>query len=666
MQSNTDNKLYYLILALILTSAVQAQYSAEFLQILDQEPTTTSLRNNAPDTALSTILLDTLYYEDFSDGDAGWTYVNTNPDSFAVWRYETDPEIYPTVHCRYPNFESPSAQNGFMWFDYLKFLDDTDTNIGQPPYPHLIGSLTSPLLDWSAFETDKPHELQFFSFQPTFDIRNSRVEIRCPGLADAVVWSSIDERIRPNATVLRNEQVRIPERFIGQDSVQIVFVYDGDFYGWIIDDIVVSKLPAIELQTNLSIGIAPNYSTPAIFAAGTSMPFIADIQNNGFITSNIQLAITIADSNDTVIYTDTLLYAGLALDSIAENLVFPTTVPMPTTIGNYTGTYEIFTDRINEDSEPENNAQSFTFNITNRIFSKGTFWSGVRPAGGDIEYAFTNLYYTPNLLADSLLRIDSVSFGVFAQRFLGDDEATVVLKTYGFRGDINGDNIAQYGDVDNTNAELVELAARSFIIDTALSEISSGTPVTYTPSDDGAVVLANDANYVGFGVAITYTPGQGGTNDDNMCFLGNTANDYAAFTQAAAAAGLPDSLSSILTIGGVATYGFFEESSPFIQAEISYDIVNSVNESLMTEAAFSIHPNPATTQFEINFNFGATADAQFEIINAVGQTISAFNRDGLTSGAITIPTQGMNNGLYYVKVRTNDGQTASRKLLLAR
>ncbi|MFK8055675.1 MAG: T9SS type A sorting domain-containing protein [Saprospiraceae bacterium] len=653
----------FFMLLLVSTSSSTAQLLEAPYETLGDTPIQSSIL--APHS--TALMADTFYYEDFANGATDWTFVNIDPDTFQVWEWTTDDSLSrATGDLRWSNFDSPTASNGFMWFDYRKYLYRDGIFISIQPYPTLIGDMVSPFLDWSSFDRSLRYTLNFFSYQPTLNVHASTVSIRRPGEEDVIVWNAFQDVARPNNAPQSNVSVSIPQNIFGNDSTQIVIHHEGDFYGWAIDDILLSLLPEIEIQTNEFFAIAPNDVTPTSQAEGHSLAFVADVQNNGSETVDMQLAVTVFDDAGAMIFTDTTLYTAVETDSLRENQTFDNTFPMPTDEGTYSGVYEIFTERIAEDVILVNNTQTFEFTVGGDVFSKGNFTSGVRPEGGDVEYGFTNIYYTPTLALDSTFLIESVTFGMFPQNFTDSDEAFVELITYGFRGDLNGDNIAQYGEVDDTDAELIELSAREFLIDTNFVEIPYAAAITYPPSENGPIALAADAGYIGFGVMVNYIPGSGGTNDDNLCFLGNTPNEYGGYNLAASAAGVRDSITSILTTDQEGAYGFFEGSSPFIQAKVSFGIVDAAIEKLLTEAAFSIHPNPATTQFTINFNFGAIVNTQFEIINAVGQTVSAFKRDGLTSGAITIPTQGMNNGLYYVKVRTNNGQTASRKLLLSR
>jgi len=666
MQTFTRTLLSLAVVAFGLNSAIQAQQSPAAQQIFNEKSSAAELVATPPAPPVSMMMGDTFYYEDFSD-ISGWTFENLNPDTLQIWERETNPDLSAdNGDARYQMFMSPSVGNGFMWFDYRKYISEAMIPIGDPPYPQLVGSAISPYLDWSGLDVSGAYALNHYTYQPTLNIRNCRIEIRRPGLATATVWTAATEFDRPDTAPQISPLGGIPARFIGVDSVQIVLVHDGDFYGWAIDDILVTGLPDIEVQTNDFFASAPNYEQPTIFAAETPMAFVADIQNNGAATLDLKLAITIADSANAVVYTDTLLYNGITTDSLAENVAFPATPPMPTALGEYTGTYELFTDRIDEDIEPTNNAQTFTFFVTEGSFSKGN--AGVRTiacCADNAEFQSSNIYYTPGLAPEDSLFITDVTFAISYSDFTDDDEGFLEVKTYGFRGDLNGDGVPSYGDEDEPDAEFVELSLLDFQIDTSSSSVPSDAFLTFEPSEDGAVYLPNE--YIGFAVSVDYFQSDGGTNTDNSFSIYGPNLSYAASELASDSTG-NSRVNSVLIVPsrGIDTYGYFTGVTPVIDANIRIGSVSSVEETQLAEEAFSVRPNPATTQFAIDFNFGTTVNAQFEIINAVGQTVSAFNRDGLTEGAITIPTQGMNNGLYYVKVRTNDGQTASRKLMLNR
>lgn len=609
---------------------------------------------------------DTVYYEDFNDGLDGWTIVNTNPDSVRIWKYETNPDYnLPTGRDRWPIFDSPSVTNGFLLYDYGNYIVDSMIPIVGPPYPHLIGSAESPFLDWSALDITLDFVLNFFSLQPTLFNSNSRVEVRRRGLTDAVVWNAKDCLDRPNTAQQLSPICNIPNRFIGQDSVQIVFVYDGDFYGWFVDDILVLPRPEIEVALSSFIAPTANSVAPAVYAAKTPMTLAADVLNNGSETLDLELVINIADSIGALVYTDSLILNEIRADSFMRNQALPPT-PMPTSIGKYTVVYELLTDRIQEDVIPLNNVRSFTFEVSQASFSKGnTNLRSIECCANNAEFHSTNIYYTPERPIYHDVYIENLSFALAYQSFFNDDEGFVEVKVFGFRGDLNSDGIPSYGEQENPTAELVELSIQEFIIDTSSQSIPNFQVTTLTPSSNGRIFVPHE--YIGFAIEIAYYNNEGGTNDDNR---------FALYGKNESCSEILYSVDSTLNAGinhiiqvpslGINAYGYLDEKVPFIDATISIDSLTNTITPQLNHTEFAVRPNPATTTFTIDFDFETSVDAQFEIINAVANTVSAFNRVGLTSGAITIPTQGMNNGLYYVKVRTDDGQTASRKLMLKR
>ena len=617
----------------------------------------------------SLLTADTLFYEDFDGGIGDWTIVNTDPDSVPIWTWQTETDLgADIVDDRWPIFESPTADNGFMFFKYQKYIEDINIGIVHPPYPELKGSVISPIIDMSSLVPNRKYALRFFSINPTLNIINSNVVIRAVdnSVPEAVVWSSFPDVSRPNVAAQELVLSSVPDRFVGLDSVQLVFNHSADFYGWAFDDVFIAGYPDIDIQLNDFIAIAPNYATPTAFAPGTPMSFVANIQNNGAETLDLKLAITIADSNSAVVYTDTLLYEGIRTDSLAENTTFPMTTPLPSAIGAYTGTYELFMDRIDEDFDPTNNAQSFNFIITENTFSKGnTALRTIDCCADDQDFSSGNIYYVPREATGDSLFIDNITFAINYSGFNDDDEGRVEVKTYGFREDLNQDTAPTYGDITDPTAELVELSISSFTIDTTSLSLPSDAFITVTPNEDGTSQHV-PSEFSAFAVQVDYFAGNDTGLENEFAIYGPSLS-YAGTELASDSTG-NSRLNHLLVVPSrsIDTYGFFVGLSPIIDVNTSIVRSSSVATTMLQNDQFDVRPNPANTQFAIDFDFGISVNAQFEIINAVGQTVSAFNRDGLSSGAITIPTQGMKNGLYYVKVRTDDGQTATRKLMLNR
>lgn len=626
-------------------------------------------------TNSAAVVADSFYYEGFANGLAGWTFVNTNPDTVQIWEYETNPDLSAdNGDLRYQVFMSPSVDNGFLWFDYRKYIQDAGIPIGEPPYPNLNQTAASPYIDMSNVPASGKYALQFYSYQPTLNIRDCRVVVRqgTDVTSDVIIWNALDDVARPNVATQSQQLVSFPQQFIGQDSVQLLFIHEGDFYGWAVDDIVLTQLPEIEPQVNDFAAVAPNVITPTSQAPGFDLAFIVDVQNNGAETITPRIAVVVADAMNNVVYTDTLQYPEIMTDSLDENRVFPMTAPMPTEAGDYTVTYSALLDRIDEDPNLDNNSVTYGFSVVDGLYSKtgGQALSAIRPSADNEQFGGSNIYYAP-VWADEggELTVDSITFAVQYANFTGSDEGFLELKVYGFRGDLNNDGSPAFGDdpgVDTT--EMVELSLLEYEINADEPDLPSNAFITVAASEDGSVVIPNDEDYIGFAVGYEYFPAAGGDNDDNVFrFFGNDLLG-GGYSLAADSLGFEffEGTLNIPSRSDLNIFGYFTGSINLFDAEISYSPVGT-DEVVLPEAAFAVMPNPASSEFTLNFDFGNAAQtAHFEVINAIGERVAQFTRNVAAKGSFTYPTQGMNNGLYYITVRTEDNQTATRRVFVKR
>jgi hypothetical protein len=80
---------------------------------------------------------------------------------------------------------------------------------------------------------------------------------------------------------------------------------------------------------------------------------------------------------------------------------------------------------------------------------------------------------------------------------------------------------------------------------------------------------------------------------------------------------------------------------------------------------FVVNPNPADQEVIISFNLKEAALGQIEIVNMVGQTVSATNRTNFESGSqqFVIKTNHLPNGLFFARL-TVGRKTATQKLVV--
>ena len=313
---------------------------------------------------------------------------------------------------------SPSVCNGAMIMDY-DFLstggDGAVLNSLAFPYPEHSGNLISPLIDLSG--ADFP-QVEFYQFQLPLngsasfaysidDGENWTEEILID--TENILSASIENIIGTELMV-----IQMPEA-ANQSEVRMRFTATGnDFYFWIIDDVVVKSFQKVDVRANRNFfAVAPNYKTP--INQVDDMAFLIDVENIGntdIINASVNATI-IQDATGDVVYTADLAYGDIAAGFLDENRVFPDTWLPTNELGTYSGSYTITSDN---DEDPSNDTQSFTYEITEEEFAKviseeeaGVEYLGDRAAPNEYFQSYGNYYYIPN---GAGLVAKNVNFGV--------------------------------------------------------------------------------------------------------------------------------------------------------------------------------------------------------------------------------------------------------------
>jgi len=215
----------------------------------------------------------------FDDGLDGWTTVGVSADT-AIWVHVPDGAASgPLTNGQ--TIDSPTLCNGAMIFDSDLYNSTVETQ----PYPTHSGELISPTIDCSAFDAVS---LQFTQYQIMLNSGNPAGSASFAySLDDGMTWSN--NIPIPTENVLTNLVQNIvgteTQRFFlpqiaGQGTVKIKFLWDGDFYFWLLDDVQLVRPE----DNNLAVmdnfyAIAPNVSWPASQLAPYS--HLADISNIG-------------------------------------------------------------------------------------------------------------------------------------------------------------------------------------------------------------------------------------------------------------------------------------------------------------------------------------------------------------------------------------------------
>jgi extracellular elastinolytic metalloproteinase len=96
---------------------------------------------------------------------------------------------------------------------------------------------------------------------------------------------------------------------------------------------------------------------------------------------------------------------------------------------------------------------------------------------------------------------------------------------------------------------------------------------------------------------------------------------------------------------------------------VESQIASDVNEALAEQMNLRIYPNPATNELNIRLETTEAADVRVELITIDGRSVYQSNWNGYGVSFLTIPTEEMVGGLYFVRVVVN-GQATLQKVVI--
>lgn len=363
---------------------------------------------------------DTIWIETFSNGmngengawdnsfrqsTSGSSLVN---DADAAWEYRgpsTTPDV--TVGSRGACYSAPNwspivsttASNGFMIFD-SNWLDDQGSTcagaLGSGPAPApQVSHLVSPWINLTGYAGTMPmlkfeHKLRVFISSPKVEVRVG------PSAQWVTLWTATTE---VNQQDTGSVYVPIPQA-TNADSIQVRFVWDGDYYGWMIDDIVLGIPEPYEIAqsdphyTFEFMNVAAFTSGDTLFgkwfqvptdviASRDSIYWGVTVHNYGSASQQVRSVFRILNGS-TVVTADSTTFNLSAGATTHVRREFQ--IPNITTVGNYTT--EIYTyglggpDAIN----PNDNMYTHNWSVNDTIYAMDR----IGPNGENIDYLFHN------------------------------------------------------------------------------------------------------------------------------------------------------------------------------------------------------------------------------------------------------------------------------------
>lgn len=538
---------------------------------------------------------------------------------------------------------SPTASNGFVIFD-SDYMDNNGVvgafGTGVAPSPH-IAILTTDTIDL----TGSPFvELKMNTYARQFQSR-FLVAISNDGGLTYTDTAEFLQDVGVNSATARNREIsaNISTSAGNQANVVLQVIFDGDYYFWMIDDMIIQDLPKHELKFTEASDGAPAHDI--IFGNADGGPkmghmslsqaqaitFDSNLYNFGSQTQvNVSLKVEIYNSSSTLVNTlSSTPIPVLASGDTATYVDLVTPAWNPMTADTYDFVYTYTTDSISLAEAVRDSFQivissgdqtlggdpydvnSMDFNSFDNSFGTTTTDYGTDGGGQGVmvELAQGN--------SDNKVVLEGVSIGFSQNTIDGGDILVEVYDTAGF------DFTAGFGGS--------ALISEQFNLATGTSGTVADFLFTTGSGPNGSVILPTGIYYVA-----VYTFSNGGANTILI------ANDQ-SFSQGG---------NSIMYFVSASRWysgynGSLTFNAPWIRTLTENIEGIGLNEN--TANTLSVYPNP--TAGNVNITLANGGKYTVEVVDMVGNVVSSEEVTVNSNEKLNRDFSALTNGIYLLNVR---------------
>ena len=599
----------------------------------------------------------------FDNGLGDWVTAGVSAET-TVWTHA--PTGYPGGAIWGPNSEfivSPTVCNGAAIIDY-DFLStggtDAGLNANSPALQH-TSQLISPSIDLTG--VDNP-VVEFYQFNMplngdtffAYSIDGGNTYSDEVVITTENVWTA--SLTNYEGTEFRSVSI---QEAGGQSDVRLRFTSnEGDYYFWMIDDVIVRNQLTVDIRANTNFySVYNNYQTPADQV--DAMPFLIDIENIGNVDlDDVRVDATITnEATGDVVHEQSLDYGTVAFGFLDENRVFSDTWTPDAEVANYTGNYTVVTGNANEDTS--NNSIDFNFEITEDRFAKvqseedaGGEYLGARAAPDQYFQSYGNYYYVPN---GAGLSVDQVSFGVEIED-IANSSGFITLEMFQW----NNSNADTEDFPTVSPDERVSLGTAEILVseDITAAELRNMTFNLRTPAG-GPIELTNDAHYL---LMAHMRPLS--TNGSQYRIVAANTGVETNFSYGAMSLALDQEF-------GIGRYGSFSGSgSDFQLSDVEnrdfnqngawsvympltigvYSDVDDLNKDLNVK----VFPNPASDRLIVDLILENNSEVvSFNLTNIDGKVILNERANNVQYDKVELNISNVPSGIYMLNVITEDG-----------
>ncbi len=581
----------------------------------------------------------------FDGGLNDWTTVgissaNTDSSANAIWVWTEDGTMSEGAFWTEPAIASPSVANGAAGFN-SDFLDNGGDGAvlgdGSAPAPHR-GELISPIMDCSG-ENDV--FLKFHQFYRNFTSTTS-IEVSGDGGMTYDTVIVINEDVPVNDAIANDDFQLIDISAIAANNpnVRIKFVFEGDYYFWLIDDVELITRPDHNLILGDFFYPASAFAQPASQIATDSFGFSCDVINqSGMMSNNVTITVQVLNNSGNELYSDQVILPQLA-PTVDTFIAFDNLYAPELTNGDYFIRYTLSADETDfKPNDNRNNAESGRFRVTSSLFAMDDDATISTRAGSD--YIFGNVYRMSPTSLETYQAVSSrflVSGG--AEPLEGKTVNFYILKV---ADDIDpgfGNFETDTNDPINADGSLLPEGFNTFTFPTGAGNFEFYDVDILDLDAEPGVLLEAGARYF---IVYEYL------DDANVIFHGVDERRDFFF------------ISTVLYDYGDETWflGGFGTSSSAV-ARMTIELVSSVDESPLEENAFKVFPNPTTNFVQAQVDFQQPTQATITLANSEGRVIDMQDHPALMNETLQFNTSNLTAGTYILRIATKEGTKTHR------
>ncbi|MEN9400156.1 MAG: hypothetical protein RL632_1259 [Bacteroidota bacterium] len=544
-----------------------------------------------------------LFSETFAGGIGAWTTAGVNA---AVWLADTDGPNGQYSNPANEKIGSTTVANGFMIFDADL------ANPGSGPYPDMIGSLVSPVIDLTgqtnvilSFE-HRYRSCCSGAFYPKLEVSTdnfatmTEFDVRAEGTVVNVTSPTTKAKINLSAYLATATNL---------SNFKFRFTFDGtggtSHYHWQVDDVNLIQANDNDLTALSRIMVAGSQEIPYYFipvSQQTAITFSGETRNDGG-TSQAGVKLTVsADNAGGSVSSPTVNLAAGAIDS----LITATWTPAVSAPVNYALTYTF--SQTQTDATPTDNVKTDAIKITNSVYSvdNGT-------AAGSIS----NLSSQPN----QPLKIGNVMEIMAADRL---DSMYITLTT-------TATNVGQ------------EIFGEVYLIDAA------GTWNYLTTTPYNTITAQQNGTTVKLPLESVIDVAAGDVLLVVACHTGGATADVRFRTAQPVAEGIVQGFDAT----GAA---FFLSTPNAVMVRLNMNQDADISENTSDIAMSNVFPNPTSGMTTINYTLANASDIHMSITDLSGKVIYTQVNKSQAAGSNQFAFDAANfaNGVYYVTVRSGE------------